>query len=74
MVHNYTRYSYTESFKKMLKTMEQEYCRQSLLRLHIISMIRMLDHILQMTQDSLRVSTFPETIMVCPWSALTMAV
>ena len=29
MVHNYTRYSYTESFKKMLKTMEQEYCLNS---------------------------------------------
>lgn len=25
MVHNYTRYSYTESFRKMLNTMEQEY-------------------------------------------------
>ena len=31
-----------------------------------ISMIRMSDHILQMTQDSLRVSIFPEMIMVCP--------
>lgn len=29
MVHNYTRYSYTESFKKMLKTMEKEYCLNS---------------------------------------------
>lgn len=29
MVHNYTRYSYTESFQKMLKTMEQEYCLNS---------------------------------------------
>ena len=29
MVHNYTRYSYAESFKKMLKTMEQEYCLNS---------------------------------------------
>lgn len=29
MIHNYTRYSYTESFKKMLKTMEQEYCLNS---------------------------------------------
>ena len=26
MVHNYTRYSYTESFKRMLDTLEQEYC------------------------------------------------
>jgi len=29
MVHNYTRYSYTESFKKMLGTLEDEYCLNS---------------------------------------------
>lgn len=29
MVHNYTRYSYTESFKKMLNTMEREYVLSS---------------------------------------------
>ena len=26
MVHNFTRYSYTESFERMLDTMEKEYC------------------------------------------------
>lgn len=28
-VHNYTRYSYTESFTKMLETIEKEYCLSS---------------------------------------------
>ena len=29
IVHNYTRMSYTESFKKMLQTLEKEYCLNS---------------------------------------------
>ena len=29
MVHNYTRYDYTESFRKMLSTLEDEYCLNS---------------------------------------------
>ena len=29
MVHNYTRYDYTESFRKMLNTLEDEYCLNS---------------------------------------------
>ena len=29
IIHNYTRMSYTQSFKKMLDTMEKEYCLSS---------------------------------------------
>lgn len=39
MVHNFTRYSYTESFKKMLRTMEKEYCLSSWKKIDYASLL-----------------------------------
>ena len=39
LVHNYTRYSYTDSFKKMMATLEKEYCLNSWKKVDYDSML-----------------------------------